>query len=123
MKTHYRFLVRWVPTDITLDDDCPTEEISSGGNKNVEKKKVKMDDCFFFFSKQQPHSNVGEFSLKKQRERGALILQLRLFWLPSKVKGSFGVNEIKKTAPNCKQSGFTGRSVPFLNCGEKLFSS
>ena len=49
MKTHYRFLVRWVPTDITLDDDCPTEEISSGGNKNVEKKKVKMDDCGVFF--------------------------------------------------------------------------
>ena len=50
MKTHYRFLVRWVPTDITLDDDCPTEEISSVGNKNVAKKKWKWIVVVFFFS-------------------------------------------------------------------------
>ena len=61
--------------------------------------------------------------LKKQRGRGALILQFRSFWLPSKVKDSFGVNEIKKTAPNRKQRGFVERSLSFLNCGEKLFSS
>ena len=69
----------------------------------------------------------GEFCcglwLKKQREMGALILQLRLFLLSLKIKSSSGVNEIKKIAPNRKQRGFVERGLPFLICGEKLFSS
>ena len=55
---------------------------------------------------------------------GALILlQLRLFLLLLKIKGSLGVNEIKKIAPNRKQRGFVERSLPFPNCGEKSYSS
>ena len=54
---------------------------------------------------------------------GALILQLLLFLLSLKNKGSSGVNEIKKMAPNRKQREFVERGLPFLICGEKLFSS
>ena len=54
---------------------------------------------------------------------GGLILELRLFLLLLKIKGSLGVNEIKKIAPNRKQREFVKRSLHFLNCGEKLFSS
>ena len=50
MKTHYRFLVRRVHTDITLDESCPTKEISWVGNKNVEKKSENayFVECFRF---------------------------------------------------------------------------
>ena len=34
---------------------------------------------------------------------GVLILQLRLVLISLKIKGSFGVNEIKKIAPNREQ--------------------
>ena len=40
-----------------------------------------------------------------------------------KCKGSLRVNEINKTTPNRKRRGFVERSLSFLNCGEKSFSS
>ena len=61
-------------------------------------------------------SSIVDFCLKKERNRG-------YFCFLSKSNAVFGVNEINKIAPNRKQRGFVERSLSFLICGEKLFSS
>ena len=61
-------------------------------------------------------SSIVDFCLKKERNCG-------YFCFLSKSNAVFGVNEINKIAPNRKQRGFVERSLSFLICGEKLFSS
>ena len=61
-------------------------------------------------------SSIVDFCLKKERNCG-------YFCFLSKSNAVSGVNEINKIAPNRKQRGFVERSLSFLICGEKLFSS